>query len=86
MNNYMLVGNEKLFAFSKKHGFTATFNNEEKVWEPSRVAYMALLAERDPRFVEISEHEAIIFTGGVSPDDYFERLAKNLKNAANNRR
>ncbi|MBR3891826.1 MAG: hypothetical protein IKJ30_07165 [Bacilli bacterium] len=84
MNQYMLVNNQKLFAFSKKHGFTAKYS--EGKWGPSNISYMALLAERDPNFVEISEDEAIILTKGNTPDEYFEKLAEKLKKPSSKRR
>ena len=72
MIKYMLVHNRNLFAFSKKYGFTAKYQNDK--WGPSNISYMALLAEKDNNFAEISEDEALILTRGNSPEEYFEKL------------
>lgn len=76
MNQYMIVNNKKLFAFSKEYGFTAKFNDGK--WEPSNISYMALLNEKDMNYSEISEEEAMILTKGISPDEYFKKLHDKL--------
>ena len=84
MIQYMLVHNKKLFAFSKEHGFTAKYDKGN--WGPSSISYMALLAERDPNFVEISSDEALVLTKGNTPEEYFEKLASKAKKAPKGRR
>lgn len=72
---YILVY-EKLYAFSKEYGFTAKYTDEG--WKPAGISYMALLAEKDPAYIELNEIEAMQFCNNIAPVEYFENLHKKL--------
>lgn len=80
MNQYILVNKKKLYAFSRKYGFTAKFNDGK--WHPSNISYMSLLEEKDEECVEISEDEAMILTKQINPAEYFEKLHDKLRKIA----
>jgi hypothetical protein len=70
---------KNLYAFSKKYGYTAKYTDDG--WKPSSISYMALLAEKDPKYIELNEIEAMPFCNNIAPVEYFENLHKKLTNS-----